>query len=135
MTSMKDDIGSMASDQRQFTLIYNSQTSIGKQTFGYVQGIAAKVRDIDISKTKIADTIWVSLADELGVSLGDLFATDHPDAPDVQFSDFSVDDWIKMIQHNPVLLQHPIAFKGKHIIQVESPSKVMQLLQESPPAQ
>ncbi len=125
-----DDIGTVSTDERLFTLIYNSESRVGKQAYGYVQGIAGKVHTIDISKTKVADTMWVSLAEKLKVPLKDLLATEHPDAPDMEGSDFDTDDWLKVLQKNPVLLQTPIAFRGQHIILVNTPSDVLQLLQE-----
>jgi hypothetical protein len=46
--------------------------------------------------------------------LGELFSPEHPDAPDVgRAEDFDTDDWLKLIGHNPDLLQNPIGIQGE----------------------
>jgi arsenate reductase-like glutaredoxin family protein len=126
---MDKDIGILASDERQFTLIYSSESSIGKQTLAYIESLEAEIRTIDITKTKFGDTVWVSMADEMKVPLEDLFSRDHPDAPEDSNNDFSTDDWLKLIKHNPKLLQQPIAIKGKKIKQISTPSEVLQFFE------
>ncbi len=123
---MDKDIGILASDDRQFTLVYSSESSIAKQTLGYVESMEAKIQTIDIAKTKLGDTVWVSIAEEMNVKLQDLFSRDHPDAPEGSENDFSTDDWLKLLKHNPKLLQQPIAIKGKKIKQISTPSEVLQ---------
>lgn len=115
----------LATNKRQFTLIYNSETSLGKQTLGYVESAGDKIHTVDISKTKLGDTAWVSIAEGLNKPLSELFAKDLPDLPDVNASDFSTNDWLKLLQKNPSLLQKPIAINGDAYMQVETPSKIL----------
>lgn len=115
----------LSSDERQLTLIYNSQTSLGKQTLGYVQSSGEKVHTIDISKTKLGDTAWVSIADALGKPLGELFMKKLPELPDVDTSDFGTEDWLKLLNKNPALLQQPIAINGQKYMQVITPSQTL----------
>lgn len=115
----------VATNKRQLTLIYNSQTSLGKQTLGYVQGTDDRIQTIDISKTKLGDTAWVSIADGLKKPLHELFAKDLPELPEVNASEFDTDDWLKLLQKNPGFLQKPIAINGEKYMQVETPSEVL----------
>ena len=46
-------MGVLARDDKQFTLIYSSQTRVGKHTLSYLQGIEDKVHTVDISKVKV----------------------------------------------------------------------------------
>ncbi|MDC6351473.1 hypothetical protein PP178_07895 [Zeaxanthinibacter sp. PT1] len=122
---MADDMSVLATDKRQLTLIYNSETSLGKQTVGYVESSGDKIQMVDISKTSLGDTVWVSLAEGLNKPLGKLLATDHPDAPEIEGANFSTDDWLKLIKKNPVLLQQPIAVNGDDYLQVDTPSRIL----------
>ncbi len=119
----------LSSNDRQLTLIYNSRSSLGKQTLGYVQSSGEKVQTIDISKTKLGDTVWVSIAEALEKPLGDLFAKELPEVPNVDTSDFETGDWLKLLNNNPALLQHPIAINGKKYMQVKTPSEVLKFFQ------
>lgn len=106
-------MGILAKDDRQLNYIYSSESHLGKQVRGYVEGIDEKIRVIDIAKEKLGHTVWADISQNLNVPLGDLFSPDHPDAPDVgDTADFSADDWLKLIDHNPALLQNPIAVMG-----------------------
>lgn len=115
-----------ASDGRQLTLIYNSQTSLGKQSLGYAESSGHKVHTIDISKTKLGDTAWVSIAEGLGKPLHKLLDKDLPELPEVDTSVFDTDDWLKLLNKNPAMLQHPIAIKGKKYLQLVTPSEILQ---------
>lgn len=122
---MKDSMSVLATDDRQLILIYNGETSLGKQTLGYAEAAGDKVQTVDICKTKLGDTVWVSIADGLDMPLKSILDLDHPDAPDVKDADMSTDDWLKMLQHNPVLLQQPVAINGKKFMKVTTPSELL----------
>jgi len=127
---MKDDAMSvLANNKRQLTLIYNSQSSLGKQTLGYVESADDKIQAVDISKTKLGDTVWVSIADGLNKPLEALLDTDIPDVPDVKTSDFDTDDWLKLLKKNPALLQKPIAINGQKYLQITTPSEALKFFE------
>jgi arsenate reductase-like glutaredoxin family protein len=115
----------LATNERQLTLIYNSASSLGQQTLGYVQAADAKVHTIDISKTKLGDTAWVSIAEGLQKPLHELLAKDLPELPVTEKADFDTDDWLKLLKKNPALLQKPIAVNGNKYMQVQTPSEVL----------
>lgn len=119
------DMSVFASDGRQLTLIYNSRTSLGKQSLGYAESSGNKVHTIDISKTKIGDTAWVSIAEGLGKPLHKLLDKDLSELPEVDASVFDTNDWLKLLNKNPDMLQHPIAIKGKKYMQLVTPSEIL----------
>lgn len=118
-------MSSIATDKRQLTLIYNSETRLGKQAYGYVQAADDRIRTVDISKDNLGDTVWVSVADGLKKPFDQILSKDHPDAPDVDHSNFDTDDWLKLLKKNPKMLQHPIAINGEDYMQLETPSHVL----------
>lgn len=122
---MEDDMGVLATNDRQLTLIYSSTSSLGKQTLGYVRAAGDKIQTVDVAKTALGNTAWVDIADGLNMSLGELLAGDHPDAISANKADFDTDDWLKLLKKNPDLLRKPIAINGKKYLQVDTPSEVL----------
>src|SRR5680860_31487 len=119
-------MGVLAKNNRQFTYIYSSTSSIGKQGKGYAESLGDKVQILDISKTNLGNTIWVELAEKMGKNLKDLLSSEHPDAPDTQGSVFSADDWLKVLNKNPSALQNPILVNGDAYLQATTPSEILE---------
>tara|TARA_R100001369_G_scaffold14731_1_gene29443 strand:+ start:10456 stop:10914 length:459 start_codon:yes stop_codon:yes gene_type:complete len=119
------DMGVLARDDKQFTLIYSSQTRVGKHTLSYLQGIEEKVHTVDISKVKVPGTQWVELAEATGKSVGDFVDKRILEDEGTDTSDFDTDDWIKILQNNHEVLTQPIAINGKKTEQIENPPDVM----------
>ena len=65
-------MGVIARDDKEFKLIYSSNTRVGRHALAYLQAIDEDLIAIDISKTKVSDTQWVEIAEALGVKVGDL---------------------------------------------------------------
>ena len=106
----------LARDEKQLTYIYSSHSHLGKQVLGYVQGTRKKVETIDIANEKIGDSIWVELADNLAMPFGEIFSTNQiNDYEKTELEDFDTDDWLKIINNNPQLLQRPIAINGTRL--------------------
>lgn len=55
-------MGIISSDKNQIKLIYNSNESLGKKTYGYFKASEKKVLAIDTSKTSITGTQWLEIA-------------------------------------------------------------------------
>jgi arsenate reductase len=117
----------LARDKRQLTFIYSSHSHLGKQVLGYVQGTRKKIETIDIVNEKIADSIWIELADNLGMTLGEIFGKDRGDRlKEEDTEDFDTDDWLKIINKNPELLQRPIVINGDKAMLISHRSEVLQ---------
>ena len=117
----------LSRNKRQLTYIYSSESYLGRKVLGYVQAIKKKVEVIDISKTKIADTVWAEIADDLGLPFEEIFNTEN--VTDQQKQDFSADDWIKMINNNPEILHHPIAINGDESMIVTNRAGLLKLFE------
>lgn len=121
-----EDMSVLTTDENLLTLIYSSESHLGKQALGYVQGAGSNLRTIDIAETNLGNTVWVSIAEGLGKPLGKLFSDDHSGNLDIEdSSSFKTDDWLKLIDKNPELLQQPIAIKGKKFLQVSNRSEIL----------
>lgn len=117
----------LARDKRQLTFIYSSLSHLGKQVLGYVQGTRKKIEIIDIANEKIADSIWIEIADNLGMTLGEIFGKNHVDSlKEEDTEDYDTDDWLKIINKNPELLQRPIVINGDRAMLISHRSEILQ---------
>lgn len=120
----------LATSDRELTFIYSSESSIGKQALGYVQGSDLKSNTIDINRSGLTGTQWVEVVNLLGANLEDIVAKDHPDVNEfASKASLSEDHWIKFIQNNPNAIQSPILIHGKRAKQLTSPSQVLQFIE------
>ena len=112
----------LARDKKQLTYIYSSSSYLGKQVLAYIQAIDKKVKAVDITKEKLGDTIWVELAENLDLAFNQIFTIEN------NFRDtanYNTDDWLKIINKNPELLQKPIAVNGKEVSQIQHRSEIL----------
>tara|TARA_R110002049_G_scaffold18212_1_gene69915 strand:- start:141 stop:533 length:393 start_codon:yes stop_codon:yes gene_type:complete len=99
---------------------------LGKQVLGYVQGIDKKVAVVDIAKDKLGNTIWVELAEDLGLPLGEIFTIQDNKVGNLgSTEDFNTDDWLKIINKNPELLQKPIAVNKDSVMLISNRSEIL----------
>ncbi|MFS4418231.1 arsenate reductase family protein [Maribacter sp. 2307ULW6-5] len=116
----------LATSKHQMTFIYSSDSHLGQQILGYLQGSKKKTIALNINKSPLADTVWTSLAEDLQVPLGALFAASHPDVPDFgDTSKFSTEDWLKLINEHPELLQRPIVVHNGKTAQLANRSQIL----------
>jgi len=123
------EMGILARDDKQFTLIYSSNTRVGKHTLSYLQGIKDKVLAINLAETKVADSVWAELADSMNVKIGD-FVDKRVLNEDVDTtSGFSSDDWLKIINNNDHVITQPIAINGDKTQQITNPTDVLKFFE------
>jgi len=122
-------MGVIARNDNQLTLIYSSNTRVGRHTLSYLTGMDGKFLDIDIAKTKVSDTQWVEIADSLGVKVGDLVDTRELDLKAASTAEFGTNDWLKIIQNNDFVISKPIVIKGKITKQIDNPPEIMEFFE------
>ncbi|MBK5212524.1 MAG: hypothetical protein JJE55_02540 [Flavobacteriaceae bacterium] len=119
-------MGVIARNEKQVTLIYSSNTRVGRLTLSYLAGTDEKYLSIDLAKTKVSDTQWAEIADALGVKIGDLVDKRELDMSSESTAEFSSNDWLKIIQKNDSVISRPIAIKGKRTKQIDNPPEIME---------
>ncbi len=122
-------MGEIATSERQIILYYSSKSTRAKQTLAYAKAEGLPIHEIDILKTLLTGTQIAEIADRLKMEIKDLVNQDHPiyQARFKEHHDFSDDDWIKMIRHNPDIMKQPIAIRGKHTILIETPTDIIKI--------
>ena len=116
----------ISTDKNQITLIYNSETYLGKNARGYVDSAHRDIRLIDISKTKMTGTQWVEIAENLNITLSEIINKKHPHFTDKYDEDVTLDtnDWIKVIDNSPEVIHGAILIVGDDFIKLENGSDV-----------
>jgi arsenate reductase-like glutaredoxin family protein len=122
-------MGVIARDERQLTLIYSSNTRVGRHTLSYLTGLDEKYLAIDLAKTKVSDTQWAEIAASLGVKIGDLVDKRELDLSTESTAEFGSNDWLKIIQKNDSVISRPIAIKGKRTKQIDNPPEIMEFFE------
>lgn len=121
-------MGEIATSNRQITLFFNSKSVRAKQTMAYAKAEGLPIQDIDILKTCLTGTQIAELADRLKIEIKDLVNQEHPSyVSKFEHHDFSSNDWIKMIQHNPEIMKQPIALRGNKTILIETPTDIIKI--------
>ena len=116
----------LARNKKQITLIYCSLSPLGKQVLGYVQAADKKIEAIDIAKEKLGDTIWVEIAEQLELPFNEIFNLEFVENETIEnFDNFDADDWIKIVNNNPLVLQRPIAVNGHRVMQVNQRTAIL----------
>lgn len=119
-------MGVIARDKNQLTIIYSSETRVGRQTLGYLAGTNKPYLAIDLVQTKITGTQWVELANAMNVKVGDLVDKRQLGLTDKETSRFGSEDWIKIIRSNNNAISQPIVIRGEITKQITNPSEVME---------
>lgn len=122
------NMGEIATSDRQITLYYSSESSIAKQTLAYAKGEGLALQSIDVLETKLTGTQLTELAQKLNLKVADLVNTEHPTYTEhFDQHDFSTDDWITMITKHPSILKGPIALRGDKCILVKTPTDIVNI--------
>lgn len=121
-------MGEIATSNREIILYYSSKSVRAKQTLAFAKAEGLPIQEIDILKTKLSGTQLVELAGRLNMEVADLVNQEHPAyTSHFKHHNFSTDDWIKMIQHNPEIMKQPIALRGDITILVETPTDIIKI--------
>lgn len=123
------NMGVIARDDRQLTLIYSSNTRVGTHTLSYLTGIDEPYLAIDLAKTRVADTQWAEIADALGVKIGDLVDKRQLEIDAETTENFDSNDWLKIIQNNDSVISRPIVIMGTRTRQINNPPEIMEFFE------
>lgn len=125
-------MGVIAKNENQITLYYDSETSLGKQTYAYVKSAEKEILAVDISKTKVTGTQWAELADNLQVPIRELVDQGHPNFVKVYGKDkvdLDENGWFSVLENTPSVLACAIVVDGKKTIPIKSPSDFVKYME------
>ncbi|MBR9914395.1 MAG: hypothetical protein GYB32_06125 [Algicola sp.] len=111
-------------------IYYSSESSIGKQTYGYVNASFKDLLAIDVLKSNVTGTQWKDLAEALDCSIGDLIDKDHPEFTAHYDKTTNLDEngWIDVLDKTPEVFNFPIVIVGEDFYQIKNPSDIEKYL-------
>ncbi|WP_292892197.1 hypothetical protein [Nonlabens sp.] len=120
---------SLATNHRQIVLLYNSNQKGHRETLAYAKASGNNLLSIDVSKDKVAGTVWTEVATLLQVNVRDLLHTEHSLYENKYGKGHVIDDTgaIKTLQKDPEILLYPIAIKGNKGIEVKLYNEMLKL--------
>ena len=98
-------MGSISKDEKQITLYYNAESSLGKQINAYVNAAEKDILAIDISKTKVTAKQCTETID------------------------LEEKDWLRLLEKSPTVLKSAIAVNGEDNVNLESAASVKKYLE------
>ncbi len=125
-------MGSIAKDEKQITLYYNAESSLGKQINAYVNAAEKDILAIDIFKTKVTAKQWAEIADGLNQKTAVLIDEKYPDFRaeyGTETIDLEEKDWLRLLEKNPTVLKSAIAVNGEEHVNLESAASIKKYLE------
>ena len=118
----------LASSEREITLYYNPEKPNSSKTLSYAKGQGYVLRDINIITNIFTGTQLEELASKLKITIEELVNKEHIEYDERYYnSNFSENDWIKVLQKNSKLLKEPIAIRGHQAMFIKTPSDISRL--------
>jgi arsenate reductase (glutaredoxin) len=99
-------------------LLYNPETSTGKQTKAIALTINAHINELNVLCAKLGPTYWKEVVNMLGLEPKELMDRSHPDYQEkVAGKNFTMNGYLDVFMHLPQLLKAPIAiYNGKAVL-------------------
>ena len=99
-------------------LLYNPETSQGRQTRAIAKTINTHVNELNVIREKLGPTYWKEVVNMVGVEPKELLDRSHPDYQEkVAGKSLTMNGYLDVIMHYPHLLKAPIAiYNGKAVL-------------------
>lgn len=109
-------------------LVYNPQTTMGKQTKAIAKDICNNVNEVDTTAEKLSPTYWKEIVNLLKMQPDQLLDKSHPDyAKKIGSNTYTMDGWLEVLVYNAHLIKAPIAiFRGTAVF-CETPTDIFKL--------
>jgi len=122
---------SIATNERELVLIYNSSIKNHREIYAYAKSADAELNALDVTQEKITGTLYSEVSDLMGMEVKDLIPTDHAAFIQKHGENVSLENngAIKILQSEPDMLIFPIVVRGKKAIVAHLYSDVTKLFQ------
>ncbi len=116
-------------DPKELSLIYDGNSSKGKQTLAYAMTITDRVNKQDLNSVRVSSTLFEIMLTGLGVEGKAVINKASPLYQEtMRGRDLSYEEWFSILRKHPYLLKAPIAmYKGK-VVLCNTPTDVLKVL-------
>jgi arsenate reductase-like glutaredoxin family protein len=122
-------MGVISKSNRELKLYYHPDSRIAIQSIAVAEATKAQKVLINLVEVKVTETQWAELSRLLNKQPSELINTDHPfikktlrDHPELDENQA-----LLVLAKNPEVLMHPIAMRGKKVIEVKGINDLMAL--------
>lgn len=119
---------SLATNDRQTILFYNSNRKNHKEVRAYLEAAKSDLRTVDVDQTKVGAGVWLDIAVFNNTTVKELLDHNHADYKK-KYGDtiLSDDETINALQQDPDVLTYPIAVKGDQVTIMKDYGKSLDL--------
>jgi arsenate reductase len=109
-------------------LLYNPATELGRKTHALALSLNNVVHEINVMKKSITRFRWEEIINLLQLGPSGLLDTTHPDyALIISGKDFSENDFLEVLCHNPQLVKGPIGILHNKAVLCDDPKDILKL--------
>jgi arsenate reductase (glutaredoxin) len=114
--------------RNELFLIYDPQSSVGKQTKALALDLCSHINEVDVVHERFSPTYWKEILNLLGVHPKELLDTDHPEFKKKMAADnYTMDGWLGVLVHDGYLVKYPIVVFNHSAILCHTPTDIMKL--------
>ena len=124
----------MKTHQREILIYYNPESGSDRKTVAHAQSMVPHVKTYAFGKTPSTTTSWQMILDALDLHPKDLMNKAHPFyQKHIRGKEFNKLSWIRILQHNSILIKAPIAIRGQQAILCTTPTDIYKLIGHATP--
>jgi arsenate reductase (glutaredoxin) len=114
--------------RNEIFLLYNPNTSAGKQTKAIALTVNPHINEVNIMCEKLGPTYWKEVVTMLDVEPKELLDRSNPDyQAKVRGNSYTMTGWLDVLMHNPQLLKAPIAIYNGKAVLCNTPTDIFKL--------
>ncbi len=108
-------------------LIYDPQSSIGRQTKAMALDLCSHINEVDVVHEKFSPTYWREVITMLGLHPRDLIDVADPGFKKLGDNEYTMDGWLNLLAHHGELVKSPIVIYSQAAIQCRTPTDINKL--------
>lgn len=109
-------------------LLYNPETSTGKQTRALALSISRHINQLNVMRERFGPTLWKEVVTMLGVDPKSILDRAHADYQEkMAGNSFTMNGYLDVLSHNPHLLKAPIAIYNGKAVLCQTPTDIYKL--------
>jgi arsenate reductase (glutaredoxin) len=114
--------------KNEIFLLYNPETSTGRQTKAMARTINSHVNELNVVREKLGPTYWKEVVTMLGLKPKELMDRAHPDYQEkIAGNTFTMNGYLEVLMHYPHLLKGPIAIYNGKAVLCQTPTDIFKL--------
>lgn len=108
-------------------LIYDPQSTIGRQTKAMALDICSHINEVDVVREKFSPTYWKEVITLLGVHPRELIDASDPEYRKAGDNNYTMEGWLNVLSQNGKLVKHPIVIFAHSAVLCNTPTDVNKL--------